>query len=190
MIVLDIRQVAATLLHPRYRSLKKVPDHIKDQCHKYVRQQVWQFCEKAKTEEENQKRLLGPPEKKQKKEKNMLTRFESGNFSEETIDRAESGNESDEYDFNVKKGDELDRYLLFEFDKSKNNTGPLEFWKNHSDKFPFLCQYARSILSIPATTTNVAREFSSAGFLLNERRTNLHSNKLDEMLLIRSVKNS
>ncbi|CAF4383483.1 unnamed protein product, partial [Adineta steineri] len=37
MIVLDVRQVAATLLHPRYRSLKKVPDHVKDQCYKHVR---------------------------------------------------------------------------------------------------------------------------------------------------------
>ncbi len=117
----------------------------------------------------------------------MLSRFESGDFSEETVDRTGSGDESDEYDYKVKKGDELDRYLLFEFDKSKKEAEPLEFWKNHSDKFPFLSQYARSILSIPATTTNVEREFSSAGFILNERRTNLQSNKLDEMLLIRSV---
>ncbi|CAF1471176.1 unnamed protein product [Adineta steineri] len=187
MIVLDVRQVAATLLHPRYRSLKKVPDHVKDQCYKHVRQQVWQFREKAEAEQENQKNLSEPPQKKQKKEKNMLSRFESGNFSEETVDRTGSGDESDEYDYQIKKGDELDRYLLFEFDKSKKEAEPLEFWKNHSDKFPFLSQYARSILSIPATTTNVEREFSSAGFILNERRTSLQSNKLDEMLLIRSV---
>jgi hypothetical protein len=137
--------------------------------------------------EENQKNLLEPPKKKQKKEKNILSRFESCYISDETIDRTQSGDESDEYDYNIKKGDEVDRYLLFDFDKNEKKTEPLEFWRNHSDRFPFLSQYARSILSIPATTTNVEREFSSAGFVLNERRKNLQPNKLDDMLLIRSV---
>jgi hypothetical protein len=187
MIVLDIRQVAATLLHPRYRSLKKIPDHVKDQCHKYVRRHLRQLREKAEIEEENQKQSSEPPQKRLKQERNTFSRFESGNQSEETGERNESGNESDEFEYNIKKGDELDRYLLFEFDKTQKKIEPLHFWKCYSHRFPLLSKYARSILSIPATTTNVEREFSSAGFILNERRTNLQPHKLDNMLLVRSV---
>ncbi|CAF1143835.1 unnamed protein product [Adineta ricciae] len=105
MVVLDIRQVTAMLLHPRYRSLKKIPDHVKDQCYKYVRQQVWELREKGKLEEENQKDLLEPPEKKQRKEKNILSRFESGNLNEETTVRTGSGDESDETCFVCQKTD-------------------------------------------------------------------------------------
>jgi hypothetical protein len=57
----------------------------------------------------------------------------------------ESGTESDEFEFDIKKGDELDRYLLLEFDKNKQSTEPLQFWKNYQSQFPFLSKYARSI---------------------------------------------
>ncbi|CAF2884827.1 unnamed protein product [Rotaria sp. Silwood2] len=187
MIVLDIRQVAATLLHPRYRSLKKIPDHVKDQCYKYVRRQVRQLRDKVEVEEENRQQSSEPPAKRLKKERNMFSRFESGDLSEEAGEHNESSNESAEFECNIKKGDELDRYLLFELDKTKKQIEPLQFWKNHSNRFPILSKYARSIFSIPATTTNVEREFSSAGFILNERRANLQPDKLDDILLVRSV---
>jgi len=117
----------------------------------------------------------------------MFSRFESGDLSEEADEHNESSNESIEFEYNIKKGDELDSYLLFEFDKSKKQIESFQFWKNHSDRFPILSKYARSIFSIPATTTNVEREFSSAGFSLNERRASLKPDKLDEILLVRSV---
>jgi hypothetical protein len=186
MIILDIRQVAATLLHPRYRSLRKIPDYMKDQCYKYVRRQIRYLRDKEEANEQNQK-SSEPPQKQLKKERNMFSRFESGNLSEELNDNNGSGNESEEYEYDIRKSDELDRYLLFEFDKNKQTIEPLEFWKNHQQKFPFLSKYARSILSIPATTTNVEREFSTAGWILNERRTNLQPDKLENMLLVRSV---
>jgi hypothetical protein len=66
MFVLDIRHIAATLLHPRYRSLKKFPDRIKDQCHKYVRRQVRQLRNKAEVEEQLQQKLSEPPAKNKK----------------------------------------------------------------------------------------------------------------------------
>lgn len=159
---------------------------MKDQCYKYVRRQIRYLRDKEEANEQNQK-SSEPPQKQLKKERNMFSRFESGNLSEELNDNNGSGNESEEYEYDIRKSDELDRYLLFEFDKNKQTIEPLEFWKNHQQKFPFLSKYARSILSIPATTTNVEREFSTAGWILNERRTNLQPDKLENMLLVRSV---
>jgi hypothetical protein len=187
MIILDVRQVAATLLHPRYRSLKKVPDHIKNQCHQYVRQQVKQLRDKEEAEAEHQQKSTEPPKKKLKIERNIFTRFESGNLSEELNEGQGSGTESEEYEYDSRKSDELDRYLLLEFDKNKQTIEPLQFWKDYHHQFPFLSKYARSILSIPATTTNVEREFSTAGWILHERRTNLQPDKLENILLIRST---
>jgi hypothetical protein len=187
MFVLDIRHVVATLLHPRYRSLKKIPDHIKNQCYRYVRRQVKQLRDAAEIEEQVQQKPSEPPSKKFKSDKNLFSRFESEYYDGELKDNNASGSESDEFEFDFKKGDELDRYLLFEFDKNKQTTEPLQFWRNHQSQFPFLSKYARSILSIPATTTNVEREFSTAGWILNQRRTNLKPEEVDKILFVRSI---
>jgi hypothetical protein len=47
--------------------------------------------------------------------------------------------------------------------------------------------YARSIFSIPATTTNVEREFSTARWVLNQRRTNLKPEEVNKILFVRSM---
>ncbi|CAF4704151.1 unnamed protein product, partial [Rotaria magnacalcarata] len=101
----------------------------------------------------------------------------------ELTNNKSSGNESEEYDYTIKKGDELDRYRLFEFDKKKVKKQPLDFWKNHQETFPHHSKYARSGFSISATTTNLEREFSAAGWILNERRTNLQPDSLESILL-------
>lgn len=189
MIVLDMRHIAATLLHPRYKSLKKIPDQIKDQCYKYVRQQVRRIRSAAEVEEQCQKKLSEPATKRLKVNSNIFSRFESGNSSSDVTMCNESGNESEEYEYDYKKGDEIDRYLLFDIDKSQT-IEPLPFWKNHQSKFPYLSKYARSVFSIPATTTNVEREFSTAGWILNERRTCLQPDTVDNILLVRSVEKS
>src|ERR1700722_15549754 len=90
MFVLDIRHVAATLLHPRYRSLKGMPDHIKNQCFKYVRQQVRQLRDKAAVVKSEQQ-SLEPPKKKFKNDKDLFSRFESQNFGEEANEANHSG---------------------------------------------------------------------------------------------------
>ena len=187
MLVLDIRHVAATLLHPRYRSLKKFPDHIKNRCYRYVRQQIKNLRDKANSEENFQDKSLEPEPKKLKKGTNLFSRFESGSCDEDVHNGNQSSSGSDEYGFDPKKSDELDRYLLIEIDKNKDNAEPLQFWKSYRTQLPFLSQYARSILSIPATTTNVEREFSTAGWLLNQRRTSLKPSEVDKILLIRSM---
>ncbi|CAF1336649.1 unnamed protein product [Didymodactylos carnosus] len=145
------------------RSLKKLPDHLKDQSHKHVRQEVRRIRAQLEVLEQNQKHSLEPPSKRMKNQTSFFARFESGNLSEEANEAGESGNESEEFEFDFKKGDELDRYLLLELDQNQK-TDPLEFWKNHQLRFPCLSRHARAIFSIPATTTNVEREFSAVGF--------------------------
>lgn len=186
MFVLDIRHVVATLLHPHYRSLKKFPDHVKTQCHRYIRRQIRQLREEAEIEIQLQQKSSEPTAKRFKGAKNLFSRFESENIDED-INQDENSSGSEEFEYHLKKSDELDRYLLFEFEKTEQTENPLEFWKNHRNQFPYLAQYARTIFSIPATTTNVEREFSTAGWILNQRRTNLKPEEVDKILFIRSI---
>ncbi|CAF2099479.1 unnamed protein product [Rotaria magnacalcarata] len=137
MIVLDIRHVAATFLNPRYRSLKKLPDYVKEQCFQYIRRKIRQIREKQ-AQQQHQKQFSEPQNKRLKVEKDFFARFESASLSEEFADNNTSGNETEEYDYSVRKGDELDRYRLFEFDKNKKTQHPLDFWKKHQETFPFL----------------------------------------------------
>jgi hypothetical protein len=186
--VLDVRHVAVTLLHPRYRSLKNFPDRLENQCYRYVRRQVRQLRETADLEDQRPKKPLEPTSKKFKGERSLFSRFESENHDEDTVHDNGSSSGSDEYEFHIKKSDELDRYLLMEIDKTKDVLEPLEFWKEHRNQFLLLSQYARSILSIPATTTNVEREFSTADWILNQRRTSLKSEEVDKILFVRSIR--
>ena len=94
---------------------------------------------------------------------------------------------SEEYPLPSKKLDELDRYLDVELEKVKLKSNPMNFWRDHREKFPRLSCLARWIFSVPATSTNVERQLSGAGLVKQERRTNLNPGQLDNILPIRSM---
>ncbi|CAF1443614.1 unnamed protein product, partial [Didymodactylos carnosus] len=63
----------------------------------------------------------------------------------------------------------------------------LPFWKENELKFPNLSLLARLLFSIPATSTGVERQFSAAGFVINERHVSLNPETVEDILLVRSV---
>ena len=75
-----------------------------------------------------------------------------------------------------------------DLDKITLSRDPLIFWKLHSQQFPLLSKLAEQIHSIPATSSSVEQQFSAAGLVINERRTNLSPHQLDNILLIRSLR--
>ena len=66
MVVLDVRHIAAMLVNPHYRSLKRIPDNLKVQCYKYIRNQMKQLRDK---QEDKNPKPAEPPAKKVKTEK-------------------------------------------------------------------------------------------------------------------------
>ncbi|CAF3805095.1 unnamed protein product, partial [Rotaria sp. Silwood1] len=179
MLVLDVRHYTATALHPKYRSLKSCTFIERSQCYHYIRQRL-QLID-ISPNELNQQQTKEPTTKRFKAD--PFRRFESDDLSSQQETSGESGNESEEYPFASKKIDELDRYLSLELDRSKLSSNPLDFWKEQHEKFPRLSRLARSIFSIPATSAGVEREFSAAGLVIQERRTNLNPEQLDNILL-------
>jgi len=51
----------------------------------------------------------------------------------------------------------------------------------------YVSKSCRKIHCIPATSAVVERQFSSAGFVLNERRTSINPDYLDNILFIRTM---
>ena len=185
MFTLDIRHYCSTLLHPKYRSLKGCTEYERSQCHKYIREQLNMIRSSTTTlnQETNE-----PEPKKFKKTEDLFSRFEDDcPLNTSIIQHDESGGESDEYDFDVKQSDELDRYLVMDIDKSSVSNGPLAFWRLQSENFPLLSRFAKRIHSIPATSASVERQFSAAGLVVTDRRTNINPNQLDNILLLRPV---
>ena len=183
MLILDVRHYAANALHPKYRSLKFCTPIERSECYHYIRQQLKLID--ISPNEVNQQQLKEPMSKRFKSD--IFRRFESDDLGIQQQSSGESGNESEEYTFVGQKSDEFDRYLIMELDKSKLSSNPLEFWKVNHEKFPRLSCLARSIFSIPATSAGIEREFSGAGVVMHERRTNFNPEQVDNILLVRSM---
>lgn len=62
----------------------------------------------------------------------------------------------------------------------------LEYWESKKKIYPHLYDCAQNILCICATSASSERAFSKAGFVYNERRTNLNPLKLNELLVLNS----
>jgi hypothetical protein len=79
--------------------------------------------------------------------------------------------------------DELDAYMSC----TDQNADILGFWSQKRDDWPKLSTVARTVLAIPATETSSERVFSLAGRTLEERRTQLSVDSVDDLLFIHGL---
>ncbi|CAF1043629.1 unnamed protein product [Adineta ricciae] len=183
MFELDVRHYASTLLHPRYRKLKDCTKTEREQTYTYIRKCMKEI---EKEDKKKQQQDREPPQKKRKLAQSFLQQFEDDSDYEQSIDGDDvDGNE--DFSMNLPKVDELARYSAMEIDKSTLTNNPLDFWRINQNDFPLLSRVARQIHSIPASSAAVERQFSGAGLVINERRTSLHPDQVDNILFIRSM---
>ncbi|CAF1298727.1 unnamed protein product [Rotaria sp. Silwood1] len=181
MFKLEPIHLAAALLHPRYRLLKKCSLYEVRECHLYIRQRMAQIKSmktNKSTSDISEKHssmannvTLNEPVKK--KPKRFGEDFETRNLSDE---------------FDNECDDELNKYLEQRIDTESIDDNPLSFWYHHRLTYPILSQLARSIYSIPASTANVERTFSGSGMMINSRRTRLNPEQINNAMFLRSVK--
>ena len=77
---------------------------------------------------------------------------------------------------------ELDAYLLA---PGGDGQDILTYWREKEAELPLLSNVAKSILAIPASNTS-ERSFSTAGRVVEERRTRLAANSVDALLFLNS----
>ena len=93
----------------------------------------------------------------------------------------------DSSDESVQPEDEVAEYIEYKKAlKGKDEFDLLSWWKEHTSDFPNLSLIARNILCIPASSAASERDFSTAGFDIQERRTSLHPDTVDDILFLHS----
>jgi len=60
----------------------------------------------------------------------------------------------------------------------------LAWWKGKASVFPRLAILAQQILSIPATSSNSERNFSRAGIIVSDKRSQISPSNVDDSLVI------
>lgn len=96
----------------------------------------------------------------------------------------------------IDKGDELpstlDADIENELTMYEETAAPslhvdiLNWWAQNKSRFPRLSTLARRIFSMPASSAAPERNFSTAGFVLNERRTRLSPSSVEGILVCHS----
>lgn len=86
---------------------------------------------------------------------------------------------------------EINRYLGFRvklievsLEERSDDEKLLSWWRQHAASFPKVAALARTILSIPATSAEPERRFSSAGNVLRERRCSIDPLNMSRILFI------
>ena len=172
MVEIDSMHYAAAMLHPKYRHLKMCSASERQGCKRFIRA----LMKKMSDREQISGKSIVPSQ--------------SSNADEPPIKRTrfgqefETGNLSDELEDD---GDELERYLSKHLGSNDFTENPLEFWRRVRSELPPLAKVARQIHCIPATTASVERTFSHGGYVVNERRTSLKPDQLDNILFLRSL---
>ena len=63
----------------------------------------------------------------------------------------------------------------------------LTYWRERTQKWPKLSSVARKYLAIPASSTSSERSFSIAGLTINDRRSQLSSDVVDDLLFLHGL---
>jgi hypothetical protein len=86
---------------------------------------------------------------------------------------------------------EIDNYLNSDFcfnnhddDYEDGDVDVLAYWKEKQNQFPTLSSLAKQVYAIPASNTIVERLFSASKNTVTEKRTNLGSEKINQLLFL------
>jgi hypothetical protein len=79
--------------------------------------------------------------------------------------------------------DEVNSYLA----NTDSSDDVLAFWKVKASSWPGLAAVAPFVLGIPATETSSERVFSLAGRTIEDRRTQLNVDTIDDLILLHGL---
>lgn len=110
--------------------------------------------------------------KKRKKIERLFSEFEDMSDDENSTNANDAAN------------DEISKYSS---EKVKDTVCDLiTWWRDHEDQYPYLSKLAYFIHSIPATSAPSERSFSTAGRVMQDRRTSLKPSAVDDIIFLNS----
>lgn len=172
----------ATILHPKMKNFDSCPDQ-KDQSITALEVEVEKYLKTDLYSDPNSPLSIGcksealstvPKTMMAKKKNNLMSQC-----FDLTIDQTSKS---------TNPRTEIDEYLasnLFHYSTpGADDLDVLLFWKEKKHAYPTLSSIARDIFAIPASNTTIERLFSSSKNMVNEKRTRLASEKVNQLLFL------
>ncbi|CAF1049622.1 unnamed protein product [Adineta steineri] len=217
LFVFDDRHYIAMCLHPAMREMDGIPYHTKTGCYNNIRQYLQdeevgiintptttdtlstnkrrKLLHKFLEEDEDEDAHEAEQTQTQILDSNIDIVDDDNLLVHKSSIRRSHSNSSLSTEFSYRtnyrtlKPDELDLYLETDIPSTIVKENPIDFWSSEfASRFPRLKNFARKILSIPATSSGTERLFSYSGIILNSRRQRLSPDQVDNMLVIRSAR--
>ena len=79
--------------------------------------------------------------------------------------------------------DEIERYRNYQ---GRTDLDILSFWKTNEELFPGLSKSSKKYLAVPAGSTESERLFSKGGIVVDDLRTSLNADKVEDILFLYS----
>jgi hypothetical protein len=96
----------------------------------------------------------------------------------------------DKKETNTESISEIDRYISLIV--KEEYTDPLVFWWQQRIHLAFSTLYrlAKRIFAVPCSCASVERQFSAAGQIVTQRRSNLDPSTVNNLIFLRSIENN
>ncbi|CAF3570727.1 unnamed protein product [Rotaria socialis] len=168
MFNLEDDHIRASFLHPNYKQLRGATKTQIKSCHAYCRGLVLPNT----TGDDpviSDKDICEPPSKKSK-------------FMLQLMDKNETVKEPGM--------NEIDRYNALTVEEEYTN--PLTFWQQQHIQlaYPTLYRLAKRTFAVPCSSAAVERQFSAAGQIVTQRRSNIDPSTVNNLIFLRSIENS
>ncbi|CAF2045445.1 unnamed protein product [Rotaria magnacalcarata] len=168
MFKLEDDHIRASFLHPNYKQLRGATKTQIKSCHAYCRGLVLPDT----TGDDpviSDKDVCEPPSKKSK-------------FMLQLMDKNEIVKEPGM--------NKIDRYNALTVEEEYTN--PLTFWQQQHIQlaYPTLYRLAKRTFAVPCSSAAVERQFSAAGQIVTQRRSNLDPSTVNNLIFLRSIENS
>jgi hypothetical protein len=170
MFTIEDDHIMAAFLHPNYKQLRGATSSQIDDCHSTCRMFV--LPRSSSSSPINADDVCNEPPLK--KNKSLMTSL---------MDKTSKRNQS--------SSDEVDQYVDMQLPDSEQYINPLLFWKQQDKRkrFPNLARLASRYFSIPCSSAGVERQFSAAGQIITQRRSNLDPSTVNNIIFLRSIGN-
>ena len=106
----------------------------------------------------------------------MVQNREKENFFDRYFN---DGNEEEEIQF-----EETEIYFREACTRIKEKDDLLIYWKSNSSRFPVLAKMVTDFLAIPASSSAIESQFSTAGHLYSKRRNRMKPDTLEMLVLL------
>ncbi|CAF3536064.1 unnamed protein product [Rotaria sp. Silwood1] len=167
MFTMEDDYIRASFLHPNYKQLRGATKEQIESCYNFCRDFILPsntMNDSIRTDEN----IIQPPAKKLK-------------FMTQLMDKKETAPAS---------ADEIDHYIALTVEEEY--TDPLVFWRQERNQltFPTLYRLAKRTFAAPCSSASVERQFSAAGQIITQRRSNLDPSTVNNLIFLRSFENN